>query len=141
MGEAGSRVLNEQGACDVVSLVTRDRFPHRPQKFMEIDKRFKHWDYHIDPRIEDLESKGFFLESFVLYSVTLEFCLQNSIKYQELWIKNILSKSKVAFKKTEKIEEKTLGQLIGIFSNYCSDGGLISKLNEFNSIRKKLFII
>lgn len=101
-----------------------------------IDK-LQNWRNEINPRIEKLETNGFYLEAFFLYSAMLEFLLQETISSSEDWIAHLLSKSSFEFKKYEKkeLEKLTLGQLIGIFTRYCKDKKLILKLNDFNSLR------
>lgn len=102
--------------------------------------RYDNWDAHVDKRIQDLISKGFYLETIYVYSATIEFVLQESIRYQEEYLLRLLKKSNLGFKKTDakKLSEKSLGQLIQLFGCYCKDSLLISKLNEFNSFRKKV---
>lgn len=105
-----------------------------------MDDRDKNWEEHVDPRIDELTENKFFLEAFYLYAAVIEHTLQKTIGFQEEWLARVLKKSKLGFVKTKKkdLEEKTLGQLIGIFARYCNDEEIISKLNEFNSMRTKL---
>ena len=105
-----------------------------------MNDRNKNWDEYIDPRIDELTNNNFFLEASYLYSAVIEHILQNAIGYQEEWFVRLLKKSKLRFVKTKpkELREKTLGQLIGIFSRYCDDKEIISQLNEFNSFRIQL---
>jgi hypothetical protein len=99
--------------------------------------RFKNWNEYIDPRIEELTDKGFYLEAFYLFSITVEHILKESIRYQEEWIQIVLKKSKIKFEKT-KTEGKPLGFLIGLFAKYYTDTALVSKLSSFNITRNKI---
>lgn len=105
-----------------------------------MNDRNKNWDEYIDPRIDRLTKNKFFLEAFYLYSSVIEHILQKAIEFQEEWIVRLLKKSKIRFVKTKPkdLKEKTLGQLIAIFSRYCDDEEIISQLNNFNSFRIKL---
>ena len=102
-----------------------------------MNDRFANWDKFIDPRIEQLKKGGFCLEAFYLCSAIIEFLLQASITTQEKWISVLLKESQMKFISSSEdlLKEKTLGQLINIFSKYCNDNLLISELNNFNSFR------
>lgn len=98
---------------------------------------FEIWDLEIDPRIEQLRTNNFHLEAFYLYSNTLEFILKSSIMSQQDWISGLVVKSGLTYKKTKikTLDDKTLGQLIHLFSEHCSDKILINELENFNSFR------
>lgn len=102
--------------------------------------RHKNWNKSIDPRIEELERRGFYLEAFYFYSATIEFQLQEAIEYQELWLNHLAKKSKMTYVPTPEktLQEQPLGVLIKSFARYCDDGELVSQLNEFNSFRKTI---
>ena len=109
-------------------------------KVVSSDDRHKNWDTSIDPRIEELERRGFYLEAFYFYSATIEFQLQEAIGYQEEWLNHLAKKSSMSFIPTpvKTLQEQSLGLLIKIFSRCCDDTKLISELNEFNSFRKTI---
>ncbi len=105
---------------------------------MKID-RDENLDKYIDSRIEGLHKNNFYLEAFYLSSAVIEHTLHLTILFQEEWIAKLLKRYKIKFElnSSEKLKEKTLGQLISIFAKYCDDDELISKLNDFNSFRKR----
>lgn len=102
--------------------------------------RHKNWDESFDPRIEELERRGFYLEAFYFYSATIEFQLQEAIHYQEVWLNQLARKSKMTYVPTpvKTLQEQPLGVLIKYFARYCDDEELVSQLNEFNSFRKTI---
>lgn len=102
--------------------------------------RHKNWSESIDPRIEELERRGFYLEAFYFYSATIEFQLQEAVEFQEMWMSHLAKKSKMSFVPTpvKTLQEQPLGTLIKIFARYCDDAELVSQLNEFNSFRKTI---
>lgn len=102
--------------------------------------RHRNWDESIDPRIEELERRGFYLEAFYFYSATIEFQLQEAIEYQEVWLNHLAKKSNMKYVPTpvKTLQEQPLGALIKSFARYCDDDVLVSQLNEFNSFRKTI---
>lgn len=102
--------------------------------------RHRNWDESIDPRIEELERRGFYLEAFYFYSATIEFQLQEAVELQEMWLSHIAKKSKMSFVPTpvKTLQEQPLGVLIKTFARHCDDTELVSQLNEFNSFRKTI---
>jgi len=102
--------------------------------------REKNWDNQLEPRIKFLREEGLYLEAFYLYAATIEHALQINISHHEDWIEHVLKRSSIQFKKytIERLREKTLGQLIELFSRYHGDARLISELHAFNSFRKKI---
>lgn len=107
----------------------------KPNHMQEID-----WEQEHEEHIKKLQDNNFFIEAFYYYSMEIEGILQKGINYQEKWIENLLKKSKFNFKKNDPkaLRDKPLGELIKIFGSYCRDEKLISRLNEFNSFRKKI---
>lgn len=77
-----------------------------------------------------------YLEAFYFQSATLEHCLQYAIEYQEEWIEGLVTRSDLKFQGTKSLKDKTLGQLIATFDRYCLDEDLVSRLSNFNSLRK-----
>lgn len=102
--------------------------------------RLYNYRKEFDPRIKSLIRDKYYLEAFYIFSATIESLLQVIIFTQEDWINNLAKKSNLRLSKTpsKTLKEKTLGQLIVIFSKYCTDETLISQLNDFNSLRKKI---
>lgn len=97
--------------------------------------KFENWNNFIDPRAEDLISKGFYLEAFFLYFSTIEFMLQNAIIHQQTLANKILKRSKLKIPQIKKLENKTMGELINLFASYSLDQENISTLNNLNSMR------
>lgn len=98
------------------------------------------WEDDLDKRVDKLVKNKFFLEAFYLYSAELESILQKAVEHQEDWVEVLLNKSKLKLIKNNqaKLKEKTLGELISLFARYCNNEMLISRLNDFNSFRKKI---
>jgi|GEM_PF-4855763 len=102
--------------------------------------RFENWDLYLDPRIEQLKKNSFHLEAFYLYSATIEHCLQDAVILQEELLDRLAKRSGLKYKQSgeKTIREKTLGEVIKYFSKYDDDPALVSRLNAFNSLRKKV---
>lgn len=92
------------------------------------------------PRIDNLFNNGFYLETILLFSNIFEEQIRWNILAQEEWINTIIKKYKFKIKINEykKLEKKTLGELIEVFSKYCVDDTLIEEIKSFNSLRKEV---
>lgn len=105
-----------------------------------MNEKFLAWDTHIDPRIDALVKHNFYIEAFYLSSSTIEFLLQMIIVSQEEWMGDVVQKRGFKFKArtVKELDKETLGQLIKIFSGYCSDERLIQDLNEYKELRNTI---
>ena len=98
------------------------------------------WDKEIAPRIKNLVTADFYLEALYLEAATVEQILRNTIENQEEWVESLLIQSGLSFHRIsqKELEERSLGELISLFSRFSKDTRLISELNDFNSLRKTI---
>ncbi len=103
--------------------------------------------FKIQDRIEDLRNKNFKIEAFYFASQIIEnILLQILDARQNSFFVARLERDKESFRRGRRrresakprLEEKTLGELIGKFIKICDDENLTLDLQDINYFRKKI---
>lgn len=98
------------------------------------------WIFEINDRVKSLRKNNFHLEAFYLFIQVVENRLRKTILVQEEWVKIILLKHNLFFETghLNRLDKKTLGDMITIFDIYCPDKDLIINIKNLASFRNKI---
>lgn len=89
--------------------------------------------------LNNLFSQGLYVEAFLYYCLEVEDKIKYAIQCQELSVSKALKREGFVFKHSDKDTEKPLGALIVRLSLFCKDKKILTDLEQFNKLRKKVF--